>query len=421
MHRSKIVCVAFVFLVASSSFCQVVSPVEIDDPELSALQQQYLDDLSVAAREIAATRFDYPFYLSRKLDVDNSQPARGAQRSVRFDKYEGKTVIAITGNYYASYSAEKVPPEQRARNTFLNVVLRVLHATVPHFQSNPHVQGYELEVSHHVLGRAMGASMEHRENLMVFLPQAAAIALLSHKDQDARQAALQKGQIFLNAVPVSVWLNGTGPQSAANAPAPGALIDGRPRTPQASKIVPNGKDAPQPPDTSPPPLRDNSAEALSSLQTSNQPLLNQIVKEMDPQAHFVAYLSPKFVAFRQGVYLELSMNTDLSTSAAGSRYKLAALAFDEHIAHLIRPLLGYFRDDQKFDGIGFSTTVQLVAMPAPPTSEAVVVEFFFPLTSLRCYGKYECTGQQLLDAGMVLINGERAKLDLQIAEGASSH
>ena len=57
-------------------------------------------------------------------------------------------------------------------------------------------------------------------------------------------------------------------------------------------------------------------------------------------------------------------------------------------------------------------------MTASGTSEAV--EFYFPLTSLRCYEKYDCTGQQLLDAGTVLINGERVALDLQIAEGGSS-
>ncbi|HXP16355.1 MAG TPA: hypothetical protein VN868_04595 [Terriglobales bacterium] len=52
-------------------------------------------------------------------------------------------------------------------------------------------------------------------------------------------------------------------------------------------------------------------------------------------------------------------------------------------------------------------------------SEAV--EFFFPFASLRCYDKYDCTGQQLLDAGAVLINGERVALDLQIAGGGPGH
>ena len=64
-------------------------------------------------------------------------------------------------------------------------------------------------------------------------------------------------------------------------------------------------------------------------------------------------------------------------------------------------------------------TGHLAGKSAVSASEAV--EFFFPLLSLRCYEKYDCTGQQLLDAGTVLINGERVALDLQIAEGGASH
>jgi hypothetical protein len=44
------------------------------------------------------------------------------------------------------------------------------------------------------------------------------------------------------------------------------------------------------------------------------------------------------------------------------------------------------------------------------------VEFFFPVEALRCYETYDCTGQQLIDQGSVLINGERVSLDLQMAE-----
>ena len=66
---------------------------------------------------------------------------------------------------------KKINPEQRARSTFLNVVMPVLKAAVPHFQSNQHVQGYAIEISHHIVGKVMGVSMERPENLMVFLPQ----------------------------------------------------------------------------------------------------------------------------------------------------------------------------------------------------------------------------------------------------------
>ena len=120
------------------------------------------------------------------------------------------------------------------------------------------------------------------------------------------------------------------------------------------------------------------------------------------------------------IYLELSLNTTLPESAAGSRYKLAAMAFDDHVAHLIRPTLAYFEVEPKFDGISFSTTVHLAGRPSA-VGKTEAVEFFFPFAALRCYEKYDCTGQQLINAGVVLINGERVALDLQIAEGSLSH
>jgi hypothetical protein len=432
MQKNKAGWLGLVLVAAGVSLAQVVSPVEIKDPELRALQQQYMNDLRLAGQDILAYPFDYPFYLSRKLDLDKARQERADQHSIRFDRYNGKTVIAIQGNYYAAYSAEKINPDQRARNTFLNVVMPVLQAAVPRFQTNQHVQGYAVEISHHILGKAMGVSMERPENLMVFLPQAAAVKLLAAKDEDARQAALMQGQAFLNAQSITIWLNGAGPQLAANAPAADDSTDGQSAPSQAAvEIVPSRNGGAQSPGTSAiptslpkpkeppaPPVRDTSPQALSSLQGTNQQKVDQIVKELDSQVHFVSYAPPKFVAFRQGIYLELSLNSDLPVSAAGSRYKLAAMAFDDHVAHLIRPLLAYFKDEQQFDGIGLSTTVHLAPKAAASASEAV--EFFFPLSSLRCYEKYDCTGQQLLDAGTVLINGERVALDLQIAEGSSS-
>jgi hypothetical protein len=109
----------------------------------------------------------------------------------------------------------------------------------------------------------------------------------------------------------------------------------------------------------------------------------------------------------------------LTEPASASRYKLAALAFDEHISPLIRRILTYFPGDQTFDGISFSTTVHTPSKPGAAIVKPLSVEFFLPLRSLHCYESYDCTGQQLIDAGVVLINGERVGLDLQLAEGGS--
>jgi hypothetical protein len=135
-------------------------------------------------------------------------------------------------------------------------------------------------------------------------------------------------------------------------------------------------------------------------------------KALDPVAHFVSYVPPSFVAFRQGSYLQLAASTTLKADPTSSRYKLAALAFDEHISHLVRPLLTYFPVEVDFDGVDFSATIHI-----SDTSKIEAVEFFLPYRSMQCFASYDCTGQQLLDAGVVIINGERAALDLQIAEG----
>jgi hypothetical protein len=204
MQKNRARLLGLFLFVASASLAQVVSPVEIKDPALRALQLQYMEDLRLTGQDILATQFDYPFYLSRKLDLDPAQQLHADQHSIRFDSYNGKTVLAITGNYYAAYSAETINPDQRARSTFLDVVMPVLKAAVPRFQSNQHVQGYAVEISHHIMGKVMEVSMERPENLMVFLPQSAALRLLASKDEDTRQAALMQGQAFLNAQPITI-------------------------------------------------------------------------------------------------------------------------------------------------------------------------------------------------------------------------
>jgi len=427
MRKSSLLALIFIVVATGAASAQVLTPAEIKDPDLRSLQQQYMNDLKLVGEDILALQLEYRFYLSRKLDLDESQQQHADQRSIRFDRYQGQTVLAVTGNYYAAYP-EKIGADQRARSTFANVVMPILKSEVPRFQTNHQVQGYAVEISHHVVGKVMGVTVERPENLMVYLPQSGALQLLGSKDENVQQAGLMQGQIFLNAQPITIWLNGEGPQSARGTDTNASSTEHRAppteteitqagegsggRAPVSTPAAPVAK----PNDVVPAPVRDASAQALAALQASSQELLAKLVKELDPEAHFVSYAPQSFVAFRQGIYLELSLNTALPESAAGSRYKLAAMAFDDHVAHLIRPTLAYFKEEPKFNGISFSTTVHLAGkLPAAGKSEAV--EFFFPFAALRCYEKYDCTGQQLIDAGAVLINGERVALDLQIAEG----
>jgi len=435
MRKNRLGWLCPVVLCIRFCFAQVVPPVEIQDPQLQTLQRRNMSSLNVVGQQILAHRFEFPFYLGQKLDIDQKVQLGSDQSSIRFDRFDDKVVLAISGNYYAAYS-QKFDVEQRAKNTLLQVVLPILRIAVTQFKDNTAIQGYAVEISHHVVKQTMGLTVEGPENMMTYLPQRVAIALVQAKTQGQQEAAMLEAQVFMNAEPLSIWLSDGNvrttrvtphKQVPVEQPPPMAQTEAdlvkavdsvapQPAAPATAPVVTKPTDA----STTPPPPRDSSKRALAALQSSSQDVINRIIKEQDTTAHFVSYAPPAFIGFRKGIYLEFSINTSLPAADAGSRYKQAALAFDDHVAHLIRPLLEYFQGEQSFDGIGISTTIHLAAAkPGAAATDSEAVEFFFPFSALRCYESYDYTGQQLINAGTVLINGERVGIDLPTAEASS--
>jgi RecB family exonuclease len=381
---------------------QVVSPPEIRDPELRELQQKHFAELKAVAVAITSHQFPYRFYFSRTLDLNEDQQKTRDQRSIQFAKYGHQTVVEILGNYYAAYSDELMKKEERARRTFEDVMLPILRAEVPQLSDEPAIQGFALEISHHVRKKVLGVSGEHPENVVLVIPKAAALRLVAAPDEATQAVALEEGSLFINGEAATIWGRMTAdlPAAPVTAPSPAPPV---PATVVVAKPAPPPPPAPAAAAVAPEPTPD----ALHALQTSYRETLDKMVRELDPTAHFVSYAPPVFVNFHKGVYLQLSITTTLQSPETASRYRAAALAFDEHIAHLIRPVLACFKDAPTFAGIDFSTTVK-------PAGQAV--EYIFDLTNLRCYEQFDCTGQQIVNSGFVLINGERVTLDLEGAE-----
>jgi hypothetical protein len=415
MKYLRIGLVALVLMIALASSAQVITPFELSDPKARNLQQRYLKALNAIGDEIESHKFPYPFYFSRVLDVDMAKVKLADQRSIRFDFYKGETVLEITGNYYAAYSADRMDSYTRVKETFQTVIMPVLQAAVPHFPDDTAFPAFAIEVSHHVRQKVMGVTEERPENVTVIIPVISAQKLVYARNMDQKQAAVLEALVFLNGQPTLLWLQDGAPtddwieryspppskqQTAAQITAPTASgSSGQTVSPNLVKSTP---------------IRIISPETLMKLQSHNQDEIDRMAKGLDKEAHFIPYAPPPtFVAFRQGAYLQLSINTRLDAPQGSSRYKLAALAFDEHVSHLIRPILDYFPPEVNFDGVAFSTVLKL----DDTSSAGESVEFFLPYRIMRCFAIYECTGQQLLDSGTVLINGERSALDLQVAEG----
>jgi hypothetical protein len=446
-------------LAAASGWAQVLSPEEIRDSQLRALQQKYRNELKLIPHAIGSRSLPYRFYFSRRMDLEETAQKSSDQRSIQFDRYQGRLVLKITGNYFVSYSDELIKPEDRARLTYETIMLPLLEAAVHALEKADVPEAFAFEISHHVRKKVLGVTSEAAENVVLVLPKASAQRLVASDNPEVRAAALFEGEAFLNAVPISLWhpeeeaalepaKAPRKPPAAAGAPPtslpeptvsarimngfefplgaskfvgePSAKLPAGPEPP-AKPSEPPAKSADPPPPAAPPKLPDPpdaSPASLKDLQQAEQAALDRMVKELDSQAHFVSYAPPAFIPFRNRFYLQLSVTTTLSPAAAGSQYRLAALAFDQHIAHLIRPVLAYFKNHSDFDGIDFSTTIRLSSGSSDGSSLAV--EFVFPVKLLSSYADFDCTGQQLIDAGFVLINGERVSLNLQAAEAGAA-
>lgn len=400
---------------AVAAGAQVLSPGEIGDNVPRALQEKYFDQLKQFAADARAHKFPYPFFFSRVLDVEQSKQAAVDQRSLRFDTYNHQVVLEITGNYFVSYSARTMDYNHRVRQDFNDVVLPLLKLAASRFAQAEGFEAYALEISHHVRGKVIGVTAERAENVVFIFPRGAVERLVKAATPEQQQAAVLDGQILVDGEPFTMWLTGDPPKGSER---PHAAE--KPRRTEVASLQPTvGAADPVEPTVNPkllgieePPPRIVTDKTLGSLIVEYDATITRLTRELGVQAHFVSYAPPGFISFRNGAYLQLPVSTPLDPSVAGSsRYKLAALAFDDHIAHLVRPVLAYFPKTTDFDGIDFSTTVKISTSPSP-----LAVEFIMPATALRCYANYGCTGQQLLNAGFVLVNGDRVSLDLETAE-----
>jgi len=356
---------------------------------MRVLQERHFPELKAAAVEITSHSYPYRFYLSRTLDVTEHKEQQTDQRAIRFSKFQRQIVVQVTGNYFASYSGRLMDRTERVKRTYLDVMLPIISAIAPRLTSEPKVAAYAIEISHHVRKDVLGVTVESIENLAVIVPRSMAERAAAGRDVVDQITTLRASSVYMDGNLVSLW-----PEQGESS--------WKDQVPKPEVVAP-AEPAPAPI------AQDISPAALQRKQTSYQGMLDRIVRELDSTAHFVSYSPPVLVAFHKASYLQLSISTNLAPSAAGSQYRIAALAFDNHISHLIRPLLAFFKDDPDFEGVLFSSTVKI-----PSVTQSV--EFFLPFRELRRYETYDITGQQLINSGYVLINGERVGLDLQAAE-----
>ena len=441
--------IGFVFCVGPAH--AQVSPEEILNPDLKALEQTYFQQLKTINQGIAKTKFPFPFYLSRFVGLDPAQQAEADSRGLEFVRFQDRVILKISGNYNAAYNIVRLTQNERAASTFRAVILPILNLVTTDLPPDMACDGIGFEISHHARNRESSYDYEGKEILVVVLDRDDAWALSRTASDPERQEILNRSKIFVSGKDFGLSLTERDPLNVQalprSAPAkPDATSTARSSalTGHSSFLKPGASQPASPPPVPAPlepvPVAGGASSSLglgasssaSSTTASDSPApaptqadadrlgekyqtqLTALAKEGVAKFHFVEYAPPAFVVFHQQLALQMTLKNPLEFAPAKSSiYKRAAQSFDLFLAPQLKDLTERISADVEFQLFDFSVLNKL--SPGPKgTSEAV--EFICPRAALKKFVDAEITNQQLLDQSFILVNGVRIALNLQLVE-----
>ncbi|OLC92132.1 MAG: hypothetical protein DMG35_00865 [Acidobacteria bacterium] len=442
IQKTLLAMVLLLAFCAGLAFAQV-NPAEILNPDLKALEQTYFQQLIAINQSIAKTKFPFSLYLSRYVGLDPAQQAEADSRGLEFVRFQDRVILKVTGNYNAAYDTLRLTQNERAAATFRSVVLPVLSVVTAALPEDLACDGVGFEISHHTRTKDRSYDFEGKEILVVVLNRDDAWAMARAATDAERQEILNRSKVFLSGVDYGLSLTERDPLNVQALPRsvpakPDATSSARSSTlashssllkpvsalpsatasapaPVESTPVATATDHPSPAAADPPPAAPVPTQAdADRLDEKYQSQLAALAKEGAAKFHFVNYAPPTFVVFHEQMALQMTLKNSLPFGPAkGSIYKRAAQSFDLFLAPLLKDISERVSSDVEFQLFDFSVLNKL-SPGAKGTSEAI--EFICPRSALKQFVNAEITNQQLLDQSVILVNGVRIALNLQLVE-----
>jgi len=420
-----------------------VNPSEVLNPDLKALEETYFQQLKTLNQSIAKTKFPFPFYLSRFVGLDPAQQAEADSRGLEFVRFQDRVILKMTGNYNAAYDTTRLTQNERAASTFRTIVLPILDLLTGAMPKDIACDGIGFEISHHTHTRDRSYDYEGKEILVVVLDRDDAWALIHASTDPERQEIVNRSKIYVSGTEFGLSLKERDPLNVQALPRsiptkPDATSSARSSTmaghssllrstlamPSLSPVAAASPDtvstnanpvlpalkAADPLPANPPPTQ-TDADRLGERYQSQ---LAALAKEGAAKFHFVDYAPPMFVVFHDQIALQMTLRNSIQFGLVkGSIYKRAAQSFDLFLAPQLKDLSDKIPADLEFELFDLSVLNKL-SPSAKGTSEAI--EFICPRIALRTFVNAEITNQQLLDQSVILVNGVRIALNLQLVE-----
>lgn len=437
VFRPVLIACAALVLAGASARAQV-SPSEIANPKLKAVEQEYLPQLRSLQHAIGETRFPVPFILTRYVGRDPDRQASLDTRGLEFVYFQNRMLLKTSGFYSAAFNSDELTPNQRASRTVQEVVVPILRLIVQQVPPDIECDGIGFEIAYHVRAARKNSDFEGREMLAVVLDRADAFVFAAESGIAQRQAILNRSTIYLDGEPFGLALGqrdaldlealgrpGSGEREPA-AVSPVSitrawLVGGKTRFAPAASSAPS-HDAPakdtaagfaSPTAPAPDPKAPATPANVEKAQAQFQPQLDALVKDEGANLSLVDYVPPSFAAYHKQVVLQFTLRNPLPfDSNSSSIYRRAAQSFDLFLALKLKALLAKLPPDLPVDALDFSILNRLGNQK--DSSEAV--EFVCPLNAARLFADDQITSQGLIDRSVVLSNGVRINLHLELVE-----
>ena len=425
---------------AAPAFSQI-SPNEILNPDLKALEQTYFQQLIGINQSVAKMKFPFPFYLSRYVGLDPAKQVEADSRGLEFVRFQDRIILKVSGNYNAAYNAIRVTQNERAAATFRSVVLPVLSVLTVALPEDITCDAIGFEILHHTRTNNRSYDFEGKEILVIVLDRGDAWAMSRASNDADRQEILNRNKVLVSGADYGLSLTERDPLNVQALPrsvppkpdatstarsavlgshssllksAPASLPEAtRVPEPVARTTIATSSSSPVAVGATPPAGVPTRADA-ERLNGKYQTQLAALAKHGETKFHFVAYAPPTFVIFHEQMALQISLKNSLQFGPQkGSIYKRAAQSFDLFLAPLLRDISERVSPDVEFQLFDF-TVLNKLFPGTKETSEAI--EFICPRDALKRFVNAEITNQQLLDQSIVLVNGVRIALNLQLVE-----
>jgi hypothetical protein len=417
--RSRIILVGAILISAITSVFGQVSPDEILNPRAKADEEKYILQLQSLHQSISAAKFASPFRLARYVNAKPGQQGASDSSGLEFVYFQDRVVLKISGVYSGVFNAGKVSRNQRAGQTFQEAVVPVLRLVAQQIPPTADFDAIGFEIIYGTRENSDSFDLEGKESLTVIFNRNDAFSYAKTSEIAARQKILNRSDIFVNGEDFGLALGQRDPliveslgrfalrqaeeasaSTKSNSP-PVEEISGASLSPAVSSTRSMNK-APDPP---------TFADAMR-LQNQFQAQLSAIATEYGASLHFASKTPPSFEVAGDQTLLHFTMRNTLSFDrTTTSIYKRAAQSFDLFLAPELRSLSRKLPDNQEY-------AVQFSVLNPSATDQASVetIDYICPLTTLDAFVTDKITSQDLINQSVVLVNGVRIAVNLQLVE-----